>query len=158
MLKPQRIVYDVWSTRIKDPLVRGLWSLWLAPIYLSPICTGIQPREQEPGLIESTYVVYQEGLICRGMPSRQKEIRLRNIVRLRREAHHNAKDKILRTFHIRMHPSKALNMIANGTKSREGRNDLRSRDQISEGCPRMAGIAHSQLKTGPRRRQTYFSE
>ena len=93
MLKPQRIVYDVWSTRIKGSLVRGPWSLWLAPIYLSPICTVIQPRELEAGLIESTYVVCQEGLIRRGIPSRQKEIRLRNIVRLRREAHHNAKDK-----------------------------------------------------------------
>ena len=31
-----------------------------------------------------------------------------------------------------MDPSKALNMIASGTKSREGMNDLGSHDQISD--------------------------
>jgi hypothetical protein len=30
----------------------------------------------------------------------------------------------LRTFHIRMTPSKALTMIASGTNSRAGKNDL----------------------------------
>jgi hypothetical protein len=43
-----------------------------------------------------------------------------------------------------MHPSKALNMIASGTNNREGMNDLRSHDQISDVQEWEALRAHGQ--------------
>ena len=59
------------------------------------------------------------------------------------------------TFHIRMAPSNPLIMIASGTKSREGKNDLggTNHQQRSDG----RDCACSQLRTEPRRRIIHSS-
>jgi hypothetical protein len=117
MLELQRIVRDNRATRIKGPSVRT-WSFWSKPIHLSPTCIGSQRRKPDGGLIDLRSPIRGSHLPWRVLVIKG------DTAAVNRKTRGALKHRSLRTFHIRMTPSKALIIIASGTKSRAGKNDL----------------------------------